>query len=88
MINDAVSIMNEGGRVCIITFHSLEDRIVKNAFRDLALDCICPSELPICQCDKESEVKVITRKPILPSKEEVEFNPRSRSAKLRVAEKI
>ena len=81
-------IMNEGGRVCIITFHSLEDRIVKNEFRDLALDCVCPSHLPICQCDKESLVKVITRKPILPSAEEIEENPRSRSAKLRVAERI
>ena len=88
MIDDAVSIMNEGGRVCIITFHSLEDRIVKNEFRDLALDCVCPSHLPICQCDKESLVKVITRKPILPSKEEIELNPRSRSAKLRVAERV
>ena len=88
MINDASSIMNEGGRICIITFHSLEDRIVKNAFKHLASDCICPQHLPICQCDKESEVKIITRKPILPSEEEIEVNPRSRSAKLRVAEKI
>ncbi|MGO1041580.1 16S rRNA (cytosine(1402)-N(4))-methyltransferase RsmH [Clostridioides difficile] len=88
MINDASSIMNEGGRICIITFHSLEDRIVKNAFKYLASDCICPQHLPICQCDKESEVKIITRKPILPSNEEIEVNPRSRSAKLRVAEKI
>lgn len=88
MINDASSIMNEGGRICIITFHSLEDRIVKNAFKYLASDCICPQHLPICQCDKESEVKIITRKPLLPSDEEIEVNPRSRSAKLRVAEKI
>lgn len=88
MINDASSIMNEGGRICIITFHSLEDRIVKNAFKYLASDCICPQHLPICQCDKESEVKIITRKPLLPSYEEIEVNPRSRSAKLRVAEKI
>lgn len=88
MINDASSIMNDGGRICIITFHSLEDRIVKNAFKYLASDCICPQHLPICQCDKESEVKIITRKPILPSDEEIEVNPRSRSAKLRVAEKI
>ena len=63
-------------------------RRVKNEFRDLALDCVCPSHLPICQCDKESLVKVITRKPILPSKEEIELNPRSRSAKLRVAERV
>ncbi|OXX83951.1 ribosomal RNA small subunit methyltransferase H [Paraclostridium benzoelyticum] len=88
MINDAASIMNEGGRICIITFHSLEDRIVKNAFRDLATDCICPPHIPICQCDKEALVKVITRKPILPTDKEIEENPRSRSAKLRVAERI
>lgn len=87
MIEDAVSIMNKKGRICIITFHSLEDRIVKNEFKDLALNCVCPPELPICQCNKKSEVKVITRKPILPSDEEVERNPRARSAKLRVAEK-
>ena len=88
MIDDAVSIMNEDGRICIITFHSLEDRIVKNEFKHLSLDCICPPHLIMCQCDKESEVKVITRKPILPSDEEIEVNPRSRSAKLRVAQKI
>ncbi len=88
LIRDVASIMNIGGRICIITFHSLEDRIVKNEFKYLATDCICPPELPICQCDKEKEVKVITRKPTLPSKEEIEVNPRSRSAKLRVAEKI
>lgn len=87
MIKDSCSIMNTGGRICIITFHSLEDRIVKNEFKYLSLDCICPPEIPFCQCDKVSEVKVITRKPILPSKEEIEENPRSRSAKLRVAEK-
>lgn len=87
MIRDAVSMMNKGGRVCIITFHSLEDRIVKNEFKDLSLSCVCPPALPICQCDKVSEVKVITRKPILPSDEEIEINPRARSAKLRVAEK-
>ena len=87
MIRDAVSMMNKGGRVCIITFHSLEDRIVKNEFKELSLSCICPPALPICQCDKVSEVKVITRKPILPSDEEIEMNPRARSAKLRVVEK-
>lgn len=87
MIRDAVSMMNKGGRICIITFHSLEDRIVKNEFRDLNKDCICPSELPFCQCNKKSELKIITRKPILPSEEEVDLNPRSRSSKLRVGEK-
>ena len=86
-LNDAIDMLNPGGRICVITFHSLEDRIVKNEFKELSLSCVCPPELPICQCDKVSEVKVITRKPILPSKEEVEANPRSRSAKLRVAEK-
>ncbi|MBF1052760.1 MAG: 16S rRNA (cytosine(1402)-N(4))-methyltransferase RsmH, partial [Peptostreptococcus sp.] len=87
MIRDAVSMMNKGGRICIITFHSLEDRIVKNEFRYLNKDCLCPPELPFCQCNKKSELKIITRKPILPSDEEVEFNPRSRSSKLRVGEK-
>ena len=86
-IRDAASIMNKGGRICIITFHSLEDRIVKNAFKELAKSCICPTELPMCMCDKKSEVKIITRKPILPSDEEIEVNPRSRSAKLRIAQK-
>lgn len=87
MIEDAVSIMNPEGRICIITFHSLEDRIVKKEFKYLSLDCVCPPEMPFCQCDKVSEVKIITRKPILPTTEEIEANPRSRSAKLRVAEK-
>ncbi|WXR62023.1 16S rRNA (cytosine(1402)-N(4))-methyltransferase RsmH [Peptostreptococcaceae bacterium AGR-M142] len=85
---DACSIMNKGGRLCAITFHSLEDRIVKNVFKELALGCVCPKELPICQCDKEKEVKIITRKPILPSDIEIEENPRSRSAKLRIAKKL
>jgi len=80
--------MNKGGRICIITFHSLEDRIVKQTFKYLSLDCVCDSKILICNCDKEQEVKVISRKPILPSDEEIEVNPRSRSAKLRVAEKI
>ncbi len=87
MIDDAVSIMNPGGRICIITFHSLEDRIVKKEYKHLSLDCVCPAELPFCQCDKVSEVKIITRKPILPTAEEIKLNPRSRSAKLRVAER-
>jgi 16S rRNA (cytosine1402-N4)-methyltransferase len=80
--------MNEGGRVAIITFHSLEDRLVKQTYADLASGCTCPRNFPVCVCGKKPTVKVITRKPILPSSEELEVNPRSRSAKLRVAEKI
>lgn len=88
LIRDSVSMLNKDGRICIITFHSLEDRIVKNEFKYLNQSCICPPELPFCQCDKVKEVDIITRKPILPSAEEIEINPRSRSAKLRVAEKL
>ncbi|MBU5677288.1 16S rRNA (cytosine(1402)-N(4))-methyltransferase RsmH [Alkaliphilus sp. MSJ-5] len=87
-IEAAVEKLNKGGRICIITFHSLEDRIVKNAFRALSNPCTCPTEFPICQCNKKPTVKIITRKPILPTDEELEVNPRSRSAKLRVIEKI
>ncbi len=88
LIDKAVSFLNPGGRLVIITFHSLEDRIVKHKFRDLAKDCTCPPDFPICVCDKKSEVKVITRSPIQASEEEKAANPRSRSAKMRVAEKI
>lgn len=87
-IRRAKDIMNEGGRIVIITFHSLEDRIVKQTYADMASGCTCPRSLPICVCGKKPEVKVLTKKPILPSERELEENPRSRSAKLRVAEKI
>ncbi|WP_238884780.1 16S rRNA (cytosine(1402)-N(4))-methyltransferase RsmH [Clostridium sp. YIM B02551] len=87
-IEDSVEKLNSGGRLAIITFHSLEDRIVKNKFRDLANPCTCPKEFPICVCGKESKGRVITRKAIEPTEEEVERNPRSRSAKLRIFEKI
>lgn len=83
-----VECLNPGGRLAIITFHSLEDRIVKDEFKELFKDCICPPEMPQCICDKKREINIITRKPIVPSKEELEINPRSRSSKLRVAEKI
>lgn len=86
-INDAIDAMNPGGRLCIITFHSLEDRIVKNAYRDLAQGCTCPPELPVCVCNGKPKVKVITRKPMIPTEEEIENNPRARSAKLRICEK-
>ena len=87
-IESAVKHMRSGGRIAIITFHSLEDRLVKQAFVRLASGCTCPKDLPVCVCGKKPLVKIISRKPILPSKEELEENPRSRSAKLRVAEKI
>lgn len=87
-LRDAVDILNPGGRVSVISFHSLEDRIAKEVFRELAKSCICPPELPVCSCSKEKQVKIITGKPILPSEQELEVNPRARSAKLRVAEKV
>jgi 16S rRNA (cytosine1402-N4)-methyltransferase len=87
-IFEVVKRMNKGGRIVIITFHSLEDRIVKHAFKELYIDCICPPGMPICTCDKRREVEIITRKPIYPSDEELEVNSRSKSAKLRVAERV
>ena len=87
-IESAVAHMRSGGRIAIITFHSLEDRIVKQTFARLASGCTCPKGLPICVCGKKPLVKVITKKPILPGETELEENPRARSAKLRVAEKI
>ncbi len=80
--------LKKGGRMAVITFHSLEDRIVKQTFADMASGCTCPKGLPVCVCGKVPQVKVVSRKPILPDAEELENNPRSRSAKLRVAEKI
>lgn len=87
-LDDLVDLLNPGGRLCIITFHSLEDRIVKTAFRNKENPCTCPPEFPVCVCGARSMGKVISRKPILPSKEELEINSRSKSAKLRVFEKI
>ena len=87
-IEDGVKKLNKGGRMCIITFHSLEDRIIKLKFRDLADPCKCPKEFPICVCGKKPTVKLVKRKAIEPSKKEVEENPRSRSAKLRIIEKL
>ncbi len=87
-IRHAKDIMNVGGRIVIITFHSLEDRIVKQTYADMASGCTCPRDLPVCVCGRVPEVKVLTKKPILPSEKELEENPRSRSAKLRVAQKL
>ena len=87
-INSAVDYMNEGGRIAIISFHSLEDRCVKSTYQQNAQGCTCPPDFPICICGNKPKVKILTKKPILPSKEELEVNHRSHSAKLRVAEKL
>lgn len=87
-IENAVARMQPGGRIAIITFHSLEDRIVKRVFADLAKGCTCPKSLPVCVCGNRPKVRIISRKPILPSEAELSENPRSHSAKLRIAEKL
>ena len=87
-IRDAVNLLKPGGRIAIITFHSLEDRLVKQTFASLASGCTCPRDFPVCVCGKKPLVEVISRKPILPSQQELTINPRSRSATLRVAEKL
>ena len=86
-IDEMIDLLNDGGRLCIITFHSLEDRIVKNKFRENEDPCICPKNFPVCVCGRKSRGKVITRKPIVPSEQEVQENKRSKSSKLRVFEK-
>lgn len=88
VLDQALGCLDRGGRIGVITFHSLEDRIVKERMRSWQGRCTCPPELPVCRCNAKTMAKVLTRKPVLPSSEEVEQNPRSRSAKLRVAEKI
>ena len=87
-MQDAIPLLNPGGRLAVITFHSLEDRIVKNAMAEAAKGCTCPPSFPVCVCGKKPQVKLISRKPIVASDEELEVNPRSRSAKLRVCEKL
>ncbi|MCD8036414.1 MAG: 16S rRNA (cytosine(1402)-N(4))-methyltransferase RsmH [Clostridiales bacterium] len=87
-VDDMTVRLNQGGRMCIITFHSLEDRIIKNAMKRHENPCTCPPEFPVCVCGKVPDGKVVTRKPIAPSDDELEMNPRARSAKLRIMEKI
>lgn len=87
-LRGAISRMRPGGRLCVITFHSLEDRITKQTFAKLSAGCTCPKSLPICVCGNQPQLRLISKKPILPGEEELAENPRSRSAKLRVAEKI
>lgn len=86
-LDDMIELLNKDGRICIITFHSLEDRIVKGIFRKNENPCTCPPHFPVCVCGNESKGRVITRKPILPSAEELEENSRSKSAKLRIFER-
>ena len=88
VMRDAIPCLNKGGRLAVITFHSLEDRIVKNAMADAAKGCTCPPNFPVCVCGKKPKVKLITRTPIVSGDEELERNPRARSAKLRICEKL
>ena len=88
VMEDAIPKLNKGGRLAVITFHSLEDRIVKNAMANAAKGCTCPPNFPVCVCGKKPQVKLITRKPIVSGAEELERNPRARSAKLRICEKL
>ena len=87
-IEEAVRRLNTGGVAAVITFHSLEDRITKQTMADLARGCTCPPEFPVCVCGNKPKVKLVTKKPIVPSDAEIADNPRARSAKLRVAEKL
>lgn len=87
-IRSTISILKPGARIVVITFHSLEDRLVKQIFREAALSCVCPPKFPICNCDKKQDLKVLTSKPLLPDPKETLANPRSRSAKLRAGEKV
>ena len=86
-IDEMIELLNDGGRLCIITFHSLEDRIVKNKFRDNVNTCTCPPEFPVCVCGNKPKGVIVTRKPIVPSEEELEENKRAKSSKLRIFER-
>lgn len=87
-VHDAVSLLRRGGRIAVISFHSLEDRTIKTTLRSLAERCICPPKLPVCGCGREDLIRIVTTRPVRPSPAEVEDNPRSRSARLRVAERL
>ena len=87
-LDTMIDLLDDGGRFCIITFHSLEDRIVKSNFKKNENPCTCPSNFPVCVCGKKSKGRVVTRKPVLPSEKELEENSRSKSAKLRVFERV
>ena len=87
-INSAVNLLNPGGRIGVISFHSLEDRIVKNEFRSLTGGCTCPRDMPVCVCSREKRLRVLTKKALMPKASEIERNPRARSARLRIAERV
>jgi 16S rRNA (cytosine1402-N4)-methyltransferase len=87
-LNVALELLNKGGRIAVISFHSLEDRIVKHFYREAAKECICPPGLPQCVCNHKKSLKIITRKPVTAGKDEVRRNPRAACAKLRIAEKL
>jgi 16S rRNA (cytosine1402-N4)-methyltransferase len=86
-LEDMIDLLNDQGRICVITFHSLEDRIVKNKFRHCENPCTCPKDFPVCVCGQKSKGRVVTRKPVVPSEEELEENKRAKSSKLRVFER-
>lgn len=88
VLPQVLKLLKPGGRIAVVSFHSLEDRIVKHFFKKESIDCICPPEIPMCQCDHQKQIKIITKKPLRPSMEEMKVNPRARSALLRVALKI
>ena len=87
-MKDSISLLKKGGRLCVITFHSLEDRIVKDIFKLESTDCICSPKLPVCVCNHHASVRLINKKPIVATNEEIKLNSRSKSAKLRIVEKI
>jgi 16S rRNA (cytosine1402-N4)-methyltransferase len=87
-VEGAIDSLSEGGRIAVITFHSLEDRIVKQSFKNYAAGCTCPPDFPVCVCGNKPRIRILSKKPIIPDDKEIEENPRSRSAKLRIAEKL
>lgn len=87
-LTQGIKVLHPGGRLAVITFHSLEDRIVKNQFQDLLGKCSCPPDFPVCVCQQQAQARLVNRKPIMASEEEITKNPRARSAKLRVIEKL
>lgn len=87
-VRDCLETLKPGGRLCVITFHSLEDRIVKNVYKEMANPCVCPPDFPVCVCGKKPQIKIINKKPIVSNAQELAYNPRARSAKLRIAEKL